>query len=106
MVLSDTQLPPCFGNVETQLPCSPSQLLQTDAALETLRRLDAHDSEVSKEVGDLYGVYSGGAQGCSLFCQGNLKLYEKNECTCMNPHIISVFVVLRVYVAQCSCPIV
>ena len=53
MVLSDSQLPPCFGNVETQLPCSPSQLLQTDAALETLRSLDAHEKEVAKEVGDL-----------------------------------------------------
>ena len=69
MVLSDTQLPPCFGNVETQLPCSPSQLLQTDAALETLRCLDAHESEVAKEVGDRYGVYSGGAQGCSFFAR-------------------------------------
>ena len=36
MVLGDSQLPCACDTDGTQLPCSPSQLLQTDAAIKTL----------------------------------------------------------------------
>lgn len=53
MVLSDSQLQPIDSNAETQLPCSPSQLPNTDVAAETLKNLDAHDKAMEEKVGNV-----------------------------------------------------
>lgn len=56
LVLSDSLLPPVFAGSQddTLLPLSPSQLLHTNVAQETLRSVDNHDSIVQKEAGKSY----------------------------------------------------
>ena len=51
-VVSDSLLPqePCGDQVDTLMLCSPSQLLTTDAALNTLRDLDQHDRATEEEA--------------------------------------------------------
>jgi len=59
VVLSDSALesvevPPGqnMDNVETQLPCEPSELPNTSTALETMRKSDQYEVQVQKEVGN------------------------------------------------------
>ena len=49
-VLSDSQAPSASPADETQLPCSPSHLLNTDVALQTLLALDACDQTREQEA--------------------------------------------------------
>lgn len=50
VVLSDSQLPYGGDADGTLLPCSPSSLLSTNAALDTLKSQDEHDKQVEEEV--------------------------------------------------------
>ena len=43
-------LPTAMDMDGTQLPCSPSQLLNTDAALQTLKEVDDHEKAVEEQV--------------------------------------------------------
>ncbi len=59
VVLSDSALesvevPPGqnMDNVETQLPCTPSELPNTSTALETIRKVEEHERQVEQEVGN------------------------------------------------------
>ena len=50
-VVSDSLLPLGGDQDGTlQLPCSPSGILKTDVAMETLRKVDQHDAEMEAEV--------------------------------------------------------
>lgn len=49
MVLGDSQLPCANDTDGTQLPCSPSQLLQTDAAIKTLAKTNEVESGLLEE---------------------------------------------------------
>ena len=46
MVLSDSMLPPGTSQDDTLLPCSPSQLLNTDVAIATLKSVDQRNTAV------------------------------------------------------------
>ena len=49
-MVSDT-FPQFAGDaLETQLPCSPSQIPNTDLALNTLAAMDKHDEQVLQEA--------------------------------------------------------
>jgi len=49
-VLEETQQKPCPDNVETQLPCSPSELPNTDTALKHLNQMDEKAKEMQEQV--------------------------------------------------------
>ena len=49
-ILSDSVMPMALDHHETQLPVSPTQLLNTDVAIETIKKLDEHDREVEQQV--------------------------------------------------------
>lgn len=50
LVLSDSMLPHASDYDGTQLPCSPSQLMNTDVAMETLKSIDAQDKQREEEA--------------------------------------------------------
>lgn len=50
LLLSDSMLPSAGPYDETQLPCSPNQLMNSDVALETVRSVEKHDQEVENQV--------------------------------------------------------
>ena len=54
MIISDSLLPPVAAadEVDTLQICSPSQLLNTDVAKETLKDLDIHDKSVEVQAQD------------------------------------------------------
>ena len=50
-VVSDSMLPPTASDHDgTQLICSPSQLLNTNVAMDTLKDLDDHDKGLQEKV--------------------------------------------------------
>ena len=49
-VVSDSLLPTAGDYDETQALCSPSQLLNTSSAIETLRHQDTHDESVKAQA--------------------------------------------------------
>ena len=49
-ILSDSMVPMAMDMDGTQLPCSPSELLSTDAALKTLKDVDDHDKATEEQV--------------------------------------------------------
>ncbi|CAK8997216.1 unnamed protein product, partial [Durusdinium trenchii] len=49
LLLSDSMLPSAGPYDETQLPCSPNQLMNSDVALETVRSVEKHDQEVENQ---------------------------------------------------------
>jgi hypothetical protein len=52
LVLGDSLLPTHAASTfdETQLPCSPSQLQNTDVAAATLRDLDEHEKSMGEKA--------------------------------------------------------
>ena len=50
LVVSDSLLPSANPHDDTLLPCSPTQLLNTDVSAETLRDLISHESSVEAQV--------------------------------------------------------
>ena len=50
LVLSDSLLPSAQPHDDTLLPCSPTQLLNTDVSAKTLRDLVSHEESVEAEV--------------------------------------------------------
>ena len=51
LVVSDSLLPTATPYDDTLLPCSPSQLLNTDVAAATLKSMAAHEESVEEKVG-------------------------------------------------------
>ena len=51
LVVSDSLLPTATPHDDTLLPCSPSQLLNTDVAAKTLQSMETHEKSVEEKVG-------------------------------------------------------
>ena len=49
-IVSDSQLPCAGDNTDTQLPCPPEELLKTDVARETLKRVEEKESSGVEEA--------------------------------------------------------
>jgi hypothetical protein len=73
-VVSDSMLLTASDNDGTQLLCSPSQLLNTSVAMETLKDLDDHDKALQEQVH--------GWKSCYPHMQANY-IYQKNTPMCM-----------------------
>lgn len=56
-MVSDSMIPTSLDNTETQLPCSPSELANTDVALSTLKSQDEHDASVAEQVHPLFYMF-------------------------------------------------
>ena len=49
-LLSDSQIPAASAVDDTQLPCSPTELLRTDVAISTLNALDQHGKRLEEQA--------------------------------------------------------
>lgn len=56
-MLSDSMMPFAGDATETQLPCSPSQMIHTDVAMSTLDGVDKHDAAVEAHVAETKATY-------------------------------------------------
>lgn len=51
LVVSDSMMPTVGPYDDTLLPCSPTQLPNTDVACATMKDLDQHEKKVEEQVG-------------------------------------------------------